>query len=77
MGKILFWIVAIAIGFGVYRLLQIMERKSQQARDQRPDPEEPRELVMQCRHCGVHIPASEAVMDGEHAYCSEAHRQAG
>jgi uncharacterized protein len=30
-----------------------------------------------CAHCGVHLPGSDALMDGEKAYCSEAHRRAG
>jgi uncharacterized protein len=30
-----------------------------------------------CAHCGVHLPGSDALMDGERAYCSEAHRLAG
>ena len=77
MGKLLFWVVVLAIGFGAYRLYQVMERKSAQARRERPDPEAPRELIMRCEHCGVHVPASEAITDGDRVYCSEAHRQAG
>lgn len=76
MGKVLFWIVVIAIGFGVYRLMQIMERKSARDREQRPDPEAARELVMRCDHCGVHVPASEAITDRGRVFCSEAHRRA-
>ncbi len=30
-----------------------------------------------CAHCGVHLPANEALLDGRLAYCSEAHRLAG
>lgn len=30
-----------------------------------------------CAHCGVHLPDSDAVMDGQKAYCSEAHKLAG
>ena len=31
-----------------------------------------------CAHCGVHLPASEALHDiGGRVYCSEAHRLAG
>lgn len=30
-----------------------------------------------CAHCGVHLPGSDALMKGEEAYCSEAHRLAG
>lgn len=30
-----------------------------------------------CAHCGVHLPMHEAVLDGQTAYCSDAHRLAG
>jgi uncharacterized protein len=30
-----------------------------------------------CAHCGVHLPMTDAVLDGQTAYCSDAHRLAG
>jgi uncharacterized protein len=36
----------------------------------------PRQIVA-CRHCGVHLPADEAVHDGSLPYCTPSHRQAG
>jgi len=30
-----------------------------------------------CAHCGVHLPMNDAVLDGQIAYCSDAHRLAG
>lgn len=30
-----------------------------------------------CAHCGVHVPAADAVHDGALRYCSDAHRLAG
>ncbi|MFY8083526.1 MAG: PP0621 family protein [Rubrivivax sp.] len=36
----------------------------------------PRQIVA-CCHCGVHLPADEAVHDGSLPYCSPSHRQAG
>lgn len=42
-------------------------------------PEAPRaENMVQCAHCGVHLPEGEAIKDDKgQAYCSQAHRQAG
>jgi uncharacterized protein len=37
---------------------------------------EPGQMVA-CRHCGVHLPAEEAVFDGQLPYCGPSHRQAG
>lgn len=33
--------------------------------------------MVACRHCGVHLPADEAVFDGQLPYCGSRHRQAG
>ena len=40
----------------------------------KPSPQ----AMVQCAHCGVHLPAADALPDpsGQH-YCSEAHRIAG
>lgn len=32
--------------------------------------------LVACSHCGVHLPASEALRQGDEVFCSEAHRQA-
>lgn len=37
---------------------------------------QPRQIVA-CRHCGVHLPADEAVLEGSQPYCTPSHRQAG
>jgi uncharacterized protein len=38
-----------------------------------PDPEK----MVSCAHCGVHLPESEGLSDGDRTYCCEAHRLAG
>ncbi len=35
------------------------------------------ERMVRCAHCGVHLPESDAVVDGQHHFCNEAHRRAG
>lgn len=36
------------------------------------------ENMVQCAHCGVHLPQGDALRDEHgHLYCSAAHRQAG
>jgi uncharacterized protein len=44
-----------------------------------PPPSTPprTESMRVCAHCGVHLPASEALLLGGQAYCSAAHRDAG
>jgi uncharacterized protein len=42
-----------------------------------PGPASPQAIVA-CAHCGVHLPAADALRDAEgRVYCSDAHRQAG
>ena len=33
------------------------------------------EPMLACRHCGVHVPESEGVRDGDAFYCCEEHRR--
>jgi uncharacterized protein len=35
------------------------------------------QAMLQCAHCGVHLPRAEALLDERGAFCSEAHRLAG
>jgi uncharacterized protein len=48
-----------------------------------PPPAPPRQIgkpeaIVACAHCGVHLPAAEALQDDAgRPYCSEAHRRAG
>lgn len=35
------------------------------------------EHMLECAHCGVHVPETEGVRDPTGFYCSEAHRRAG
>jgi uncharacterized protein len=54
------------------------EREQKAARAQRPPaaPAAP-QAMLRCAHCGVHLPASDAIAGpGETVYCSAAHRQA-
>ncbi|HET9823328.1 MAG TPA: PP0621 family protein [Burkholderiaceae bacterium] len=40
-------------------------------------PPSPPEGMVACAHCGLHVPRSEALADGDDAYCSAGHRRAG
>ena len=46
------------------------------ARASRPAGAAP-EAMVDCAHCGLHFPASEAVRDGARVFCCSAHRDAG
>lgn len=42
----------------------------------KPTPRVPAEMV-ECAHCGLHLPTADAVLEGRHVFCSEAHRRLG
>jgi len=64
------WLVVLAVvGIGLWLLL----RGRTPRRGAAPRPQ----AMVECAHCGVHVPAADAVLGGASVYCSEAHRLAG
>lgn len=41
------------------------------------DTARPSQDMVQCAHCGVHLPRPEALSEGGELYCSESHRLLG
>ena len=66
----------------VRNLMRTLKSGDSPAAPQAPDgrrahkPASPQEMVA-CAHCGLHLPRDEATLDGDHAFCGEAHRRAG
>jgi uncharacterized protein len=58
----------------VYGLVRRYLNKS--ATTLKKDPVRPIESMVRCEQCGLHIPAAEAVRDGNHTFCSPGHRDA-
>lgn len=79
MGKLLSWIVLGALAYLAWRVFVILQRK-QEARTRAgagaagPRPPADPEAMVRCDRCGVHLPASESIDDGDRHYCSTAHR---
>jgi uncharacterized protein len=73
-------VVAAALALLVWLLLGRSNRRGstppKAARRQDAAPAAPEPMVS-CAHCGVHLPRSEAALDGEVMYCTPAHRLAG
>lgn len=84
MGKFLSWVVLIALGYLAFRLVAISQRKRDAARRAADARREQAgaagkvtgEKMVQCAHCGVFLPASDAFVDGDRSYCDRAHRDA-
>lgn len=73
MGKIL--LLAIAIWLLVVVLKRY--RRSMEASTKTAEPVKPENMV-QCAHCGVHLPKSDSLLINKQYYCCEAHsKQSG
>lgn len=84
MGKLLFWIVVIILVLFVARIAGRMAA----ARQASPPGAKPRpaagqpapgapESMVRCAHCGIHLPRSEALLQGGHTWCSPEHARLG
>ena len=80
MGKLLSWVVIGLLAYLALRLFQAAQRRAVQGpgdptatRVPQAQPQG-RELMLRCEQCGTWVPDSEALMVGEHAFCSPAHR---
>jgi uncharacterized protein len=75
MGKLLFWVVVLGAGWVVWTLIRVSQRKREQS--ERATRERLPERIVACEHCGVHLPASDAVRAADRWYCGPDHRDAG
>ncbi|MCW5656275.1 MAG: hypothetical protein KIT60_01115 [Burkholderiaceae bacterium] len=70
-----FLILALVVGLVVWWLVGRSRKRTTDHSDTRSS-QTPTAFAV-CAHCGVHLPISDAVLDGQTAYCSDAHRLAG
>jgi len=72
MGRILFFLL---LGFGLYVAFRIWRSGPRRDAGATTPPAAAGEPMIRCRYCGLNVPRSEAVADGERWYCGEAHRR--
>ncbi len=53
-----------------------LRRDAQAKATPKPQPAPP-QAMLSCAHCGLHMPAADALADGARVYCSDAHRRLG
>jgi uncharacterized protein len=71
-------LVLLVVGIGLWSLLARWRgRRQDGAAKGGPAPGKAPVQVVQCAHCGLHLPAADAVPEGSRLYCSEAHRRLG
>lgn len=69
-----FLLLLLVIGIGLWMIGKRL--RGPQSPRRRGEPKPPQAMV-ECAHCGLHLPAAEAVLEGPHVYCSDAHRLLG
>lgn len=73
MGRVLFFVI---LGVGLYVAFRIWQIRQRQGASERPEKSLVEgEAMVRCGHCGLNVPESEAVADGDRWYCSENHRR--
>ena len=74
MSKILFIAIAFAV---VFWLLRNHRRRADRLdRDMQRPPNPQAEDMVDCAHCGVHLPRGEGIASGARYFCSEEHERA-
>jgi uncharacterized protein len=68
-----FLILALVVALLLWLLFGRSRKRTAKATQQSQQPT----AFAVCAHCGVHLPMTDAVLDGPTAYCSDAHRLAG
>ncbi len=76
MGKLAFWAAVVALVYLGMKFMGISQRRGDAAQRRDAAGRDNSESMLQCAHCGVHVPSSEALLSGTRAYCSSAHRDA-
>jgi len=73
MGRILFFVI---LGVGLYVAFRIWRGGQHRgAATHPPKASGGGEAMIRCDHCGLNVPMSEALADGDRWYCSEDHRR--
>lgn len=74
----------LVVGFGLWSLLTRLrgdrgdaaQRKAGRATPPAANPDAP-QVMVECAHCRLHLPAADALPEGSSLYCSDAHRRLG
>ena len=70
------FVIALAIWIWRRNRREEMEDAAREARPAAPQKVEAPQAMVRCAHCGLHLPASDAIAGPGGVYCSVAHRQA-
>jgi len=77
IGRLLIWLVLGLLAWWMLRPRKAVPPPGAAARSGPAAAGAAPEAMVDCAHCGLHFPASEAVRDGARLFCCGAHRDAG
>ena len=66
-------LVVVVVGWLLLRGRSRPSGRARRGAAREPGPQ----AMVQCAHCGVHLPRGDAVLDRSGAFCSEAHQPGG
>ena len=66
----------IIILLGLWLVLRLVKQALDRRKTPAP-PSSPVDEMRPCAHCGVHLPRSQAIIEGGRVYCCEEHRRLG
>ena len=73
-------LVFLVVRFILNRMSEIREKRFQAdlaaEGEENSDSEQSAEVMVKCAFCGVHLPQSEALKEGENTFCSQEHKKA-
>lgn len=74
--KYLLVLVVVLVAFWLWRKGRRDEIRAREAQQRPPPAVEAPKAMVRCAHCGLHLPATDAITGPDGVYCSTAHRQA-
>ena len=63
------------LAIAVWLIIIVLRRYLKNSGNRTPEKPEPENMV-QCAHCGIHLPTSDSFLAGNQYYCCEAHSKA-
>jgi len=89
VGKLLLWFLIVLAVLTVWRIANARAARREAERNAPPGARRasaqgrrgtarvPAEAMVQCAHCGVHLPRSEALLAGGRTWCRQEHARLG
>jgi uncharacterized protein len=72
-----FLLMLVVVGLGLWMFSKRVRGSGSQSGAGKAAQADKPTVMVECAHCGLHLPAQDAVPEGSRLYCSEAHQRLG